>query len=133
MFGTDRKPFCLSLMSQEVKNKITVYISIFNLNLGGLFKGSFWSGRGVKTPCLKLVKIMLESWNLVSNYKHIFSFRKYSFCYKYLFNFADVSIFFLKNQYVLSKIVPLLKAIVWKLYLRTFSSVFIFCKVKVSY
>ena len=41
MFGTDRKPFFLSLMSQEVKIKITVYISIFNLNLGGLFRGSF--------------------------------------------------------------------------------------------
>ena len=40
-----------------------------NSNLGGLLRGSFWGGRGVKSPPpsprLNLVKIMLETWNLV--------------------------------------------------------------------
>ena len=37
-------------------------------------------GRGGKLlPCLKLVRVMLETWNLVRQYTHIFSFRKYTF------------------------------------------------------
>ena len=36
--------------------------------------------RGVKlAPSLKLVKIMLEAWNLVRKYTNIFSSRKYTF------------------------------------------------------
>ena len=30
-------------------------------------------------PCLKLVRIMLETYSLVRKYKHICSFRKYTF------------------------------------------------------
>ena len=42
---------------------------LFNPNLGGIFNSSFWGGggggEGVEiTPCLKLVRIMLEIWNL---------------------------------------------------------------------
>ena len=31
------------------------------------------------SPCLKLVRIMLETWNLVRKYTRIFGFRKYTF------------------------------------------------------
>ena len=41
--------------------------------------------------------------------------------------------FFAKTQRFLAKIVPLLKAIVWKLCLRLFSSIFIFSKIKCFY
>ena len=34
---------------------------------------------GKITPCLKLVRVMLETSNLVNTYTHIFSFRKYTF------------------------------------------------------
>ena len=90
-----------------------------NSNLGGLFRGSFWGvyvcvgvggEGGLKlSPCLKLVRIMLETWNLVREYKHIYSFRKYTFWYQGPLNF------FAKNLHFLAKILPLLKAIVWEL------------------
>ena len=50
-----------------------------NSNLGVLFRGSFWGGGQKITRCLKLVRIMLETWHLVRKYTHIFSFRKYTF------------------------------------------------------
>ena len=36
---------------------------------------------GVKSPspCIKLVRIILEIWDLVPKYTHKFSFRKYNF------------------------------------------------------
>ena len=77
-----------------------------NSNLGGLFRGSFWDGTGAGgkiTPCLKLVKIMLETWNFVLKFVHICS---------------------------LAKMVLLIKAIVWELCKGFFSSVFSFCKIK---
>ena len=40
---------------------------------------------------------MLETWNLARKYKHIFSFRKYTFQYQGSLNFPDVSVF-LKNS-----------------------------------
>ena len=43
--------------------------------------------------CLKLVRIMLETWNLVHKYKQIRSFRKYTFQHQGSLNFADVRIF----------------------------------------
>ena len=61
-------------------------------------------GVGEGRPCLKLVRIMLETWNLVGKYTHIFSFRKYTFWYQDLLSFVDVSIslqkiaFFVKNS-----------------------------------
>ena len=84
-----------------------------NLNLGGLFRGLFWSGRkvgvwcgwGVKLPhtsCLKLVRIILETWNLVQKCTHIWSFRKYAFKCQGSLNFADV-IIFCKNSAVFAK------------------------------
>ena len=45
----------------------------------------FLGAQGVKLPtpppptCLKLVRIMLETWDLVCKYTHIYSFRQYIF------------------------------------------------------
>ena len=64
---------------------------------------------------LKLVWITLETWNLVRKYTHIYSFRKYTFYYQDIVSFADVSICFVKYQYFLGKIVPLIKATLWEL------------------
>ena len=103
--------------------------------LGRAFQGFVlrWVGVGVKLPlCLKLVRIMLETSNLVRKYTSICSFRKYTFQCLGPLNFADVSIFLQKNQRFLSKKVPLLKAIVRELYQRFFSSAFSFCKTKVT-
>ena len=55
-----------------------------------------WAGEGgvVKLPtCLKLIGIMLETSNLARKYRHICSFRKYSFYFQDPLNFVDVSIF----------------------------------------
>ena len=51
---------------------------------------------GKITPCLKLVKIMLEIGNLARKYTHICNFRKYSFWYQDPLYFGDVSIFLKK-------------------------------------
>ena len=51
-----------------------------NHNLGRLFRASFGGGEGGKiTPCLKLVRIMLEASKLARKYIPICSFRKYTF------------------------------------------------------
>ena len=73
----------------------------------------FEVGRGVKLPppCLKLVRIMLETWILVRKYIHVCSFRKYTFQYPDCLNFDDVSIFFPKIGHFLAKIVLLLEEI----------------------
>ena len=55
-------------------------ISCGKPNLYGLPRGSFCSGGGGGiTPCLKLVIIMLETWNLLRKYTQKCSFRKYNF------------------------------------------------------
>ena len=55
-------------------------------------------GKGVILAILKLVKIMLETWKLVRMYKHICSFRKYTFWHLDHLNFANISIFFFKKS-----------------------------------
>ena len=81
-----------------------------NHNLGGSFRDSFWGGeRRTITPCLKPVRIMLETSNLARKYSHICSFRTKALL------IVLMSAFFAKNQRFLTKIVTLLKAIVWEL------------------
>ena len=53
-------------------------VKLFKPNLGGLFWAHF-EVLGVKLPPLKLVRIMLETWNLVCKYTHMRDFRKYTF------------------------------------------------------
>ena len=60
----------------------------------GVLRFRFEVGGGV--PCLKLVRIMLETSNVARKHTHIFSFRKYTFQYQYPLNFANVSIFLQK-------------------------------------
>ena len=63
------------------------------------FLGLHFEVRGGKiTPCLKLVRIMLEASKLARKYTPIFSFRKYTFQCLGPLNFADVSIFWQKNS-----------------------------------
>ena len=56
--------------------KLMSWVVSFNPNLGGLFRGSFWGGRGrgvvkitpLPIPYLKLVRIMLKTSNLARKY-----------------------------------------------------------------
>ena len=58
------------------------------------------SAQGVNiSRCLKPVKIMLETLNLVRKYKDIYSLRKYTFQYQEPFIFADVSIMLQKTTF----------------------------------
>ena len=93
--------------------------NFFNPDLGGLFRGSFGGGGGGKITylpphCLKLGRIMLETWNLARKYTHMGSFRNIPFSTKTLLNLLMLA-FFAKNQRFLAKIIPLLKTIVWEL------------------
>ena len=58
-----------------------VVMGFLNPNLGSLFRGCFEVlGEGnYPPPCLKLVRIMLETSNLARKYTPICSFRKYTF------------------------------------------------------
>ena len=59
-----------------------VVMGFLNPNLGSLFRGCFEVlGEGGITlpPCLKLVRIMLETSNLARKYTPTSSFRKYTF------------------------------------------------------
>ena len=80
-----------------------------------------WVGWGkvwVKlVPCLKLVRIMLEIWNLVSNSTHISSFRKWVFSTRILLILL-MSAFLGKNRSFTQRIS------------RSCSSVSSFCKIK---
>ena len=69
-------------------NDFSMMVAFIKPNLGGLFRGSFWGSQGGVTPtplppqrppCLKLVRIMLETLNLTDKYTHIRSFRIYTF------------------------------------------------------
>ena len=66
---------------------------------------------------------------MVCKYTRIFVFRKYTFSTKDLLILL-MSAIFCKKALFLVKMVPLLKAIVWELCYRFFSSVFSFCKSK---
>ena len=63
-----------------------------------------WVGfLGARFEVGRVGRIMLETWNLVRKFTHICSFRKYTFQYQALFNFADASILFAKNQHFFGK------------------------------
>ena len=70
----------------------------------GILKGSSYDGWDKITPCLKLVKIVLETWTLVCKYKLICSFRKYTLQLKDPVDFTDVSIAFVKVRILAKKI-----------------------------
>ena len=98
----------------------------FNPAVAGLFRASFL-GLGKISPCFKLVRIMLETWNLARNYVHICSFRKYSCSYQDSLNFANVSIFLAKNS---KKKSPSTQSNGMRAVLEIFSHVFGSCKIK---
>ena len=74
----------------------------------------FAKGVGSKiTSCLKLVRIMLKTWNLVHKYTHVYSLRKYSTKTPLILLMSA----FCKNcAFLFAKIAFLLEAIVWELY-----------------
>ena len=73
-------------------------LSIKRLNLicVGPFGICFEVGVGKITPCLKLVRVILETWNLVCKYTHMCSFRKYTIRKQGPPNFTNDSKFFQK-------------------------------------
>ena len=78
-------------MAVPVKGGLNIYIEIGWRWHGVQFEvGGRW---GKMTPFLKLVRIIIETWNFVRKYTHIFSFRKYTFQYQVPLNSADVSMF----------------------------------------
>ena len=85
-YSSMKKLLCITAYARRFIDKVLKKTNksgnlIVNPNLGGLLRGSFLGGgKGGKiTPCLKLVRIMLESSNLARKYTPIFSFRKYTF------------------------------------------------------
>ena len=112
------------LMVLERWNNINFAINpFFNPNLNGISMSLFYGvcvclvcvclGVKVITHCLKLVKNMLETLQSVRKFTHICSLRKYNLHYRSSLTFADVNMFFPKNQHFVGKMLPLLKAIVW--------------------
>ena len=77
--------------------------------LGVCFQVGMGGGGENYLPCLKLVRVMLETSNLARKYTSICSFRKYTFQCLGPLNFADVSIFlqkisvFCPKKYLYSK------------------------------
>ena len=98
--------------------------------LGFRFEVCVWGGGGDKiNPCLKLVRIMLETLNLTRKYTHICSSREYTFSTKVSLILL-MSAFFGKKSAVFAQ-----KYIYSKQYCEScvrdfFSSVFSFCKMK---
>ena len=97
-----------------------------------LFRGLQWGkGVGKITHCLKLLRIILKTWNMLCKYTHIVSGN--------LFNtwtplILLMSALFLKKSVFLAKVVPPLSAVVWDLCERLFVlfSVFVRLKVKIN-
>ena len=128
----------------EVFTKVSILkedIKLLNPNLDGLFRGLFWIvlrglfffWGGVKiTPCLKLIRIMLETSNLAGNNTFICSLWKYAFYYQGLLNFADFNIF-LQKVSVFGKNSTFTQSSSVRAVLKIFCSVFSFCKIKGYY
>ena len=60
----------LATISVHIGNLILIWVG---------YLGVRFEVRGKVSPCLKLVRIILETWNLVLKYTPIYSFRKYTF------------------------------------------------------
>ena len=95
-------------LSQALKGHLIIdqYLSVLNLIWAGSLGARLrWGGGGGVnySPCLKLVRIMLGTLNLVCKYTHICSFRKYAFQYQGILIFAYISIIFWQKQYLYSK------------------------------
>ena len=69
--------FTLSLTLYTFNSSVYILSSLTLIWMG--FLGVRFEVGGVNLPRLKLVRIMLETWNLVREYTHKFSLRKYIF------------------------------------------------------
>ena len=100
--------------------------------MGGVGVKSKSSPTKVKVvKAAKLVKIVLETWNLVRKYT-VCNFRKYNFQYHEPLDFADVSILCAKIS-IVAKNSTFTQINSMGAVLELFSSVFSFCKVKGYY
>ena len=82
--------------SETFLNNKNVFLYLILIWVGFLWVCfEVWEGN---YPCLKLVIILPEIWNLVCKYTNICSFREFTFQYRGLLNFANVSIFFPKSS-----------------------------------
>ena len=91
---------------------VLIWVGFVGVHFEVCAEGGVWVIK--TTPCLKLVRIMLETWKLVRKYTHVCSFRNYSSHYQGLINFdfnADISIF-CQRLIFLSNIVLLIKSMV---------------------
>ena len=105
-------------------------ISSFSLTRSSLVPYAYVSVES--NDCIPLSSFELNAALLISSVKSLWISLLNLCCVFYinlLFLMMIFSIFFAKSPYFLSKIVPLLKAIVWELCYRFFSSVFSFCKI----
>ena len=100
--------------------------------VGFIFGGFFcsWVGGIGRIPHQKIVRIMLEAWNLVFKYTHMYIVSENIPVSTETPLILLMSVSFAKNQHSLAKIVPLLKAILWQLCYRIFSPVCSFFKIK---
>ena len=111
---------CRGFLVTNTENQIKTLLQNFNMNndeheakLEGLtltwvgFLGVrflSWVAVGVKlpSPSLKLVRIMLETCNLVRNCRYICSFRKYTFMYQ---NVPKIPLILLMPAFLLQKFI----------------------------
>ena len=89
---------CLVLFEKLIFLCLFSLLIHVNPNLGGFFRGSFWGGEGVGV--VKLVRIMLETWNLVCKYAHLWSFRKYFFSTKTFLILLMLAVFCKKTAFL---------------------------------
>ena len=110
MFEMKKKAWLKRLWDQIFRGfwvKTVSEIRFFRCNVSWtLILGSFFLGVNL-LPFLKLVRIMLEIWDIHFQKNILLST-------KTPINFADVRISFAKSQHFLAKTVPLLKAVVWE-------------------
>ena len=78
--------------------------------------GGRGGGGGKITPCLKLIRVMLESWNLVRKYTYTYVVSEnMPFGTKAFLILLMLTFFLQKISVFLAMIVPLLKAVLWEL------------------
>ena len=85
--------------------------------------GSFYRAGNPPPSCLKLVRIMLETSNLVCKYTHVCSFKKYTFKDQGPLHFLSGFFFCKKSAFWGENLVPLLKAKI----VRAVLKIFLFC------
>ena len=69
----------IDLSQKKLPSKIPAFLELRENQQGGGGGGKITPPPPSSPPCLKLVRIMLETWNLARKYTPIRGFRKYVF------------------------------------------------------